>query len=278
MPLIYCDHNFIVTSSQEPTAYANHLRRLGETEAVAFVLSPVHWIDAAEDANEARSIATSDFMDSLRPRWMYYRLTVERKEVADAFFRFARIPADAPQMIVEISDVIADLSGERAHRDSRAFITHLRNVGPDHPLRQTLRQALVTNQKNTEQFHAGKLTLAMAQKVEKLYVKKLLPPATPSGVLIDASSKEQFLNRCQLTDFPSIALENKATQDHWQQRRQLNQNNFIDQQHLIALPYVDFFITDDGGLRNLIGRITANLPFRIATLLTKAEFEVRYPA
>jgi hypothetical protein len=136
----------------------------------------------------------------------------------------------------------------------------------------------LTNQKNTEQFHARKFTLAMAQEIEKLYVKKLLPAATPSGVLIDANSKEQFLSTCRLADFPSITLENKATQDNWHHKRQLNQNNFIDQQHLIALPYVDFFITDDGGLRNLIGRISANLPFRIAVLLTKAEFDVRYPA
>lgn len=278
MPLIYCDHNFIVTSSQEPAAYANHLRRLVETGTVTFVLSPVHWIDAAEDDNEARGIAIADFMDSLRPRWMYYRLTIERKEVADKFFRFAKIPADAPQMVVEINDVIADLAGQRAHRDSRAFIAHLRDVGPDHPLRRTLRQAFLTNQKNTEQFHARKFTLAMAQEIEKLYVKKLLPAATPSGVLIDANSKEQFLSTCRLADFPSITLENKATQDNWHHKRQLNQNNFIDQQHLIALPYVDFFITDDGGLRNLIGRISANLPFRIAVLLTKAEFDVRYPA
>jgi hypothetical protein len=141
-----------------------------------------------------------------------------------------------------------------------------------------LGEAFVTNQKNTEQFRAGKFTSAMAQKIERLYVKQLLPAATPSGVLIDTNSKEQFLGACQITDFPSIALENKATQDNWHHMRQLNQNNFIDQQHLIAVPYVDFFITNDGGLRNLIGRISAKLPFRIASLLTKSEFDVRYPA
>lgn len=278
MTLIYCDHNFIVTSSQGPGAYAHHLRQLGETGTVTFVLSPMHWVDAAEDADVARGVATADFMDSLRPKWMYYRTTVQRKEVADAFFRFARIPADSPQIIVDVCDVIADLAGKRAHRDSRAFVTHLRTVGPGHPLRRTLRRAFVTNQKNTKHFHAGKFTSAMAQKIERLYVKQLLPAATPSGVLIDANSKERFLTACQLTDFPSIALENKATQDNWHHMRQLKQNNFIDQQHLIALPYVDFFITDDGGMRNLIGRISAKLPFRIATLLTKAEFDVRYPA
>ena len=60
--------------------------------------------------------------------------------------------------------------------------------------------------------------------------------------------------------------------------RQLNQNNLVDQRHLIALPYVDFFITDDRGLRNLIGRISARMPCPTATLLTKAEFDMQYPA
>jgi len=278
MPLIYCDHNFVVTSSQGPEGYKDHLRQLSQTGTVTFVLSPMHWVDAGEDANAARGIAAADFMDSLHPRWMYYRTTVQRKEVADALYRFTRIPADSPQMIVDICDVIADLAGIRAHRDSRAFVTLLRTVGPDHPLRKNLRQAFETNGKNTEQFHAGKFTFAMAQKIERLYVEQLLPDATPGGILIDATSKEQFLSGCQLTDLPSITLENKATQDNWHHMRKLNENNFIDQQHLIALPYVDFFITDDRGLRNLIGRISAGMPFRTATVLTKAEFDVRYPA
>jgi len=237
----------------------------------------MHWVEAAEDTNAARGTATADFMDSLRPRWIYSRVTIQQKEVADAFFRFTKIPVDLPQMTGDISDVIADLAGERAHRDSRAFVTHLRGIGANHPLEENLSQAFETNQKNTEQFRAGKFTPAMAQKVERLYIERLLPTATPNGVLIDATSNEEFLNACQLTNFPAIALENKATQDNWDNMRELNRNNFMDQQHLIALPYVDFFVTDDGKLRALIGRISVGLPFRIATLLTKAEFDGRYP-
>jgi hypothetical protein len=277
MPLIYCDHNFIVTSSQGQDPYKDHLRQLTVTAQVTFVLSPNHWIEAAEDTNADRGTATADFMDSLRPRWIYSRIAIQRKEIADAFFRFAKIPVDPPQMIGDVSDVIADLAGERVHRDSRAFVTHLRGIGADHPLEQNLSKAFETNQKNTVQFGAGKFTPAMAQRVEKRYVQQLLPAATPSGVVIDANSKEQFLNACQLTDFPAIALENRATQDNWHNSRDLSRNNFMDQQHLVALPYVDFLITDDGKLRSLIERISEGLPFRTATLLTKAEFDVRYP-
>jgi len=68
-----------------------------------------------------------------------------------------------------------------------------------------------------------------------------------------------------------------ATYDAWRENRHMNRNNFMDQQHLMALPYVDFFLTDDARLRALVGRISPRLPFSIATLLTKADFDARYP-
>jgi hypothetical protein len=57
----------------------------------------------------------------------------------------------------------------------------------------------------------------------------------------------------------------------------MSRNSFMDLQHMMALPYVDYFVTDDAQLRALIGRISVRLPFRIAVLLTRAEFDVRYP-
>jgi hypothetical protein len=95
--------------------------------------------------------------------------------------------------------------------------------------------------------------------------------------VIDEATKDNFARQCQFDDLPSVALENKATRDNWKHKRPLNRNNFIDQQHLIALPYIDFFVTDDKKLRSLIGRITAGAPFRVATLLTKVEFDNLYP-
>jgi hypothetical protein len=45
----------------------------------------------------------------------------------------------------------------------------------------------------------------------------------------------------------------------------------------MALPYVEYFVTDDERLRGLTGRISAGLPFTVATLLRKADFDFRYP-
>ncbi|MBZ5526561.1 MAG: hypothetical protein LAN71_01475 [Acidobacteriia bacterium] len=277
VPLIYCDHNFIVTAHQGPDVYKDHLRRLVATGAVTLVLSPTHWIEAAEDNDAARGIAKADFMDSLQTRWLHNRRSIQRREVSDAFFSFARIPSEAPQMIGDVRAVIADLAGEPAHRDSRAFVIHLHDIGDNHPLERNLRQAFETNQANKARFRAGAMTPAIVQNTERLYIEQLLPTETPSRVVIDADSKNRFLSACQMTDFPCLALEARATHDNWREERQLNRNNFMDQQHLMALPYVDFFITDDARLRTLIARISEGLPFPIATLLSKVEFDRRYP-
>lgn len=277
MPFGFCDLNFIITAHQEPDAYKQHLRQLAGAGTVTFVLSPMHWAEAAEDANPVRGAAKADFMDSLLARWIFERRSVQRREVTAAFFRFLKIQA-VPQTIGSVVDVIADLAGVRAERTSRDFVAHLRGIGQNHPLEQSLRQAFDSNRVNGERFRAGKLSPDFLRRMEKRYIQGLLPAQTPAGIVIDGDSKRQFLDGSRLTDFPAFAVESLATYDSWRENRQMNRNNFMDQQHLMALPYVDFFLTDDARLRALVGRISPGLPFPIATLLTKADFDARYPA
>jgi len=236
----------------------------------------MHWVDAAEDQDVARGNAKSDFMDSLQPRWLLDRRSIQRKEVTSRFYQFLGVNCDAPQIMGEIADVIFDLTGRRGDRSSRAFVNHFRGIGQNHPLEQSLRQGLVANNKNIELFRKKKLTGAVAAKVQRLYIRQLLPDQTPAGLLVDETTKDNFVQQTQLEDFPAIAIENRATRDNWQHERPLSRNNFVDQQHIIALPYVDSFLTDDKKLRSLVGRITANLPFQAAVLMTKAEFDNTY--
>ena len=277
MPLIFCDQNFIITAHQGSDAYKDHLRQLAAAGTVAFVLSPMHWIEAAEDNDVGRGTAKADFMDSLNAQWLYDRRGIQRKEVAVAFFRFLRVPSIPPQMIGSVRDVIADLAGHPAERNSRDFVTHLRTIGQNHPLERSLRENLESNRVNGDRFRTGQFTPAFLQRIERVYVETLLPTQTPGGVVVDQDSKNRFLNAFDLTDFPAFAVETRATHDSWREQRQMSRNNFMDLQHMMALPYVDYFVTDDARLRALIGRIWADLPFRIAALLTKGEFDVQYP-
>jgi len=273
---MYCDHNFITTALQEPEAYRDRLRELVGLGTVTFVLSPMHWVDAAEDRDIARGNAKADFMDSLQTRWLFDRRSIQRKEVASRFYQFLGVNCEAPQIMGEIADVIYDLTGQRGDRSSRAFVNHFRGIGQKHPLEQSIRQALVTNNKNIGLFRRGKLTSTLATKVERLYIRQLLPDKTPAGLLIDGATKDNFVQRIQLEDFPAVAIENRATRDNWKHKRPLSRNNFVDQQHIIALPYVDYFLTDDKKLRSLITRIGAKLPFHAAALRKKAEFDKSY--
>ena len=278
MPTIFCDLNFIVTAHQEAGAYKQHLQQLSREGTVTFVLSPMHWAEAAADRDAARGGAKADFMDALQARWIYERRSVQRREAAAVFFRSLVVQAEPPQVLGSVPDVIADLARVRAERNSRDFVAHLRGIGQNHPLAQSLEQALEANQSNGDRFRAGQLDANFLRRMEKLYIQGLLPSQTPAGVVIDEGSKQRFLDGSQLTDFPAFAVESLATYDAWRENRQMNRNNFMDQQHLMALPYVHFFLTDDARLRALIARISPNLPFQIATILTKAEFDVRFPA
>src|SRR6266704_4251726 len=110
MPFVFCDLNFIINAHQESNAYTQHLQQLAGAGTVTFVLSPMHWAEAAEDADPVRGTAKADFMDSLLARWIYERRSLQRKEATTAFFRFLGIQADPPQLIGRIVDVIADLT------------------------------------------------------------------------------------------------------------------------------------------------------------------------
>ncbi len=217
------------------------------------------------------------FCDSLNPLWLYDRRTVQCKEVTASFCRFAKIPADAPVMVGDISDIIYDFTGTRAVRNCASFVQHLREIGANHPLEKTFRDAYDGNEKNAERFLAGQFTDEMIRKFDRLYVESLLPNTTPAGIAIDRATKNQFLDAYTLTDLPATALETKITRENWALKRKLTPNNFLDQQHVIALPYVSLFITNDETFSRLMKRSVEGMPFRTAEVLAKTEFDVRFP-
>jgi hypothetical protein len=276
-PLAYCDNNFVIAAHDASQEYKIHLRELASSGKVKFVLSPWHWREMARDADHARGTSVADFCDSLDPVWLYDRRTIQKKEVSSAFFKFANLPTAQPAMLGDISDIIHDLAGTRAYRNSRSFVEHLRNIGSNHPMEKTFKNGFDANQKNTAEFLAGKLTPQFLAKIERLYIQGLMPATTPAGIAIDNSTKNAFLSSYKLTDLPATALETTITRENWALKRQLNQNNFLDQLHVMALPYVDLFITNDDKLSRLMKRAVAGMPFRTAEIVTKDEFDARFP-
>lgn len=95
-------------------------------------------------------------------------------------------------------------------------------------------------------------------------------------MVIGREAKAIFLDSFKKPDFPSIAVEDALTTDGWKENRALNDRTFRDSQHVIAIPYVDLFVTDDEVLSNAIGRIKPQFTFPTAEVIRRAEFDHRY--
>jgi hypothetical protein len=279
---VYCDHNFVVVAHDAEAYYQEHLRQLVAQSKVRFVLSTWHWLEMARDANHARGLSVAAFADSLSPVWLFERLTIQQREVEDAFFRFLGIPHNQLSQLGSLAEVLADLNKvstaiTATYRDSRAFVAHMQTLGESHPMNVSLRGSFQAQKSNGEQYRAGRLTPEMNRCLEKILIGRFLPMTIPSGRTIVVIEKDMFLRSSKNEDFPSIAVENGLSLDGWKTGRALTDRAFRDSQHVIALPYVDLFVTDDGPLTAAIHRVVANFPFRTAEIVTKAEFDRRFP-
>ena len=280
-PLVYCDHNFVINAYDSGAAYHDHLRALSSTDRLKFVLSTWHWLEMARDKNAARGLSVAAFADSLSPLWIFDRLTVQRWEVEEALFRLMHIEHGVPARLGSLAEVLADYTGSdiritAGYRDSADFVSHMRTLDENHPLNTSLRGNFEAQKQNGENYRAGRLTTEMLRCLDKILIGRFLPGATPGGERIDVDTKDRLLHSCRLDDFRSIAVEGGLTLDAWQTGRILNDRAFRDSQHVVALPYVDLFVTNDAPLAAAIRRVATKLTFRTAEVITKVEFDGRF--
>jgi hypothetical protein len=280
-PMVYCDHNFVIAAHDAGNEYHDHLRDLASTNRLKFVLSTWHWLELARDNNAARGLSVAAFADSLTPLWFFERRNVQRREVEYKFFVSLGLSPTPPSMIGSLAEAIADLTGATLHiaskyRDSRAFVQYMQTLDGNHPINLSIRDGFEKQRQNGEAYRAGRITDEMLRCLDKILIGGLLPGQTPAGAAIDRATKDKFLLSCNNNDFPCWAVESALSLDGWQTGRILNDRAFRDSQHVIALPYVDIFITDDGQLTAAIQRVAATLPFRTAEVITRAEFDTRF--
>ncbi|SRR5229473_7266828 len=280
-PMVYCDHNFVIVAHDAGGSYHGHLRDLVSTNRLRFVLSTWHWLEMARDSDQVRGLSVAAFADSLSPAWLFERLNIQRREVEEAFLQFMGIALTRAPRLGSLAEVLADLTGydsriTSTYRDSGAFVSHMRALGENHPLSASLRANFEAQKQNGENYRAGRYTPEMLRCLDNILIGRFLPLTTPKGEKIENSIKDKFLQSCRLDEFPSIAAEGGLTLDGWQTGRTLNDRAFRDSQHVMALPYVDLFVTDDGPLTNAIQRVAAKVTFRTAKVITKAEFDKRF--
>jgi hypothetical protein len=212
---------------------------------------------------------------------LYERCGIQRREVEHALFEFVKVPHQKEPPIGTMAEAIADLAGTgletASHYDvSGAFVAQMRTVGENHPLELNIRKNFEVQRKNAEAYRAGRLTEEVLRLADRISIERLLPDKTPAGVMIGKEAKVRFLDSCKNSDFPGIAVEAALTRDGWEMNRVLDDRTFRDSQHVIAIPYVDLFVTDDGVLSNAIGRIKSQFTFPTGEVIRRAEFDRRF--
>jgi hypothetical protein len=117
----------------------------------------------------------------------------------------------------------------------------------------------------------------MVKYLDKIAIGNLLPSQTPAGVVIDRDNKDRFLQSCNNHQFPCFAVEALYSLDGWRTGRLLTDRAFRDSQHVVAIPYVQYFVTDDLSFAAAIKRVAGQLPFPTAEIITRADFDRRFP-
>lgn len=285
MVKVYCDHNFLINAFAENDAYKERLRAVVEAGAIQFVLSTWHWVEMAKDENTVRGLHLADFADSLRPLWLRDRTRIQADEVANSFFAFMNLQYTPTPPISTLATVIAEITEKSEkitarYTQSRPFVQHLQTPQGTKELAHAY-SANFDSQKflrdaRHRSNHQHRLTRPLRRKVDREWLKQLLPVKTPAGVKIDRKTRRAFLAQNQPQDFRCLAVESALSQDAVELDRALPEREFRDRQHAMSIPYVEFLVTNDGRLAKTVARIAPELSFKTAVIIDKAGFDHRF--
>jgi hypothetical protein len=260
-PSVYLDQSALIDLHQQLQNDATWKTRLfGAIKRKTFivVLSPWHWVETARTRDIEKAGQLGEFMDALEPLWLRDRRDLERIEVQDGFFSFARIPHVRPPYLITRTELLSAMNGTQLSPvttpSSRKFvetwITKPELMGPLTRSHQGNVEALKSLR---DAIASGKLTAAMKAEGDRSLLEGFLPKMTPAGVMIDAGTKHAYLETVSPKNFPTLAIESEVAEYSWKNPGRTDWNSMVDKFHLIsAVPYVDVIVSDDRYFRLLL--------------------------
>jgi hypothetical protein len=280
VPTVFLDLNFLILNHERGERHTAALRcRFGE-HSLTPVVSPWHWVEISRDANLARSVALARFTDSLEPSWLQERRHLQKLEVQTRFFADMGVHVAPVAALGSRAAAIRSIIGDAEHADrvdSAAFVRYLRTQEGREPLVTAFREQFAAQQGLRALYRRGQYTRAIRRQSKHRLIEQYLPETTPDGQRIDRQTRRAFVAAVTISDFPTLAVEHSLSEDAIQLDRAVTENEFSDRQHALAIPYVDFFVTDDRRLRNTIERITPIFPFVTARCLSLHQFDTQFP-
>lgn len=116
-PLIYLDQNALIglgLRSQKDPYFRKRLYSRIEDGSLRIVVSSWHLIETAQSPNIVSATRLADFIDSLKPLWMYERRELQKLDVQEDFYRFLKIEFEIAARATTRAAVIAALFDQSA--------------------------------------------------------------------------------------------------------------------------------------------------------------------
>jgi hypothetical protein len=253
MPLTYPDQNALIALGRRARNSEFRKKLDGAIESGSFtaVVSSWHLIETAHTSSLTNAIELAEFIDSLKPSWLFERRDLQIADVEEDFYRFLRLNYSTKPRITTRSAVFAALNkqGDAPKFDirSREFVQQW----IEHP--DQLRALDETYKKNSETLprlreltKQGKLTDEIRRRVDELLVKGSMPKSTAAGLVVGREIQMEYIQQAQIEAIPSLAIEAAISKHEWVSEGGADRNTLIDKFHLIsALPCVDEIISDD---------------------------------
>ena len=253
-PTVYPDQNVLIhlyEESGKSGVFENKLNKAIGDGRFKIILSPWHWVETAQTQNLGKALPLAGFMDRLQPNWLRDRRHLRTTEVETKFFQFVGIPYVPLEAIVTKAELLTEMNGfpvtqDRAPSSVEFVDGWIKNPNLMIPVIESYKKNMQALISLREAISVGMLTPDMLKAGDRQYIERHLPNTTPNGVLLDAATKNAFLDRVTQNDFPTLAIESEIAEYSWANRGRVDWNSMIDKFHVISsVHYADIVVSDD---------------------------------
>ncbi len=280
MPNVYLDQNALIYAGkkrQKDASFSTNLFNAIADGRFTIILSAWHWVETARTKNLGMAAELADFMDGLNSRWLRDRRDLEKIEVHRNFFKFIGVDYTPPPAILTRIELIAALNrlpvSPEMDRSSREFVEGwIKNPDLMRPIERSYEANADALKNLRSALAAGKLTNAIRKQGDRKLLEGFLPSETPAGIVVDAGTRNRYLDTANISELPSLAIEFLIAEKSWANEGGTDWNTMVDKFHLIsAMPYVDVIVSDDSYFHSILPALKA-APFPLARVLRFEDF------
>lgn len=285
----YLDQNFLIGCVQNLT-WRKAIADAHQAGKITAVLSPWHFYEYGNASLRHDIGELINLAEDLEPKWILERGDLQHKEfiaVWNSIWSRAPFTFNPILTLSEVGASLNHVSADRmAHYSIRDYVDSFSGIGALDEIRAELKRQADISRSNQNSYVKDKIFNKVLPLTELMYVAvqlAKLQEVKPQKIYALANQlmrNESLATQIQCFVFwkgtrllKAYMAEVEFTLEFLAGTATLDGNRQIDRQHAImALPYCDLMVTDDGDLLKRIGRVRGKLQFPTANVLTGQAF------